>query len=318
MNIPHEISNDGDRTRPATYNLPPAPGSGSAGVAATGLLVLAALGGAVWLGHRQLGTFLSTLDEEALSHAARTFDRLLDRQREQLAAEVTVLADDNRIRATVLAPTFDEATVQDVIDDLRKVSGATLLAVLDANGKAQAVSGTAALRQADLGASPAVKAAFARASSDVWTLPDQVQLIGLAPVRSGDQSPALLVKGLPLDKSQLTAIESTLGVAGAVFIGEKIVATTATTPDLEEAFRTASRLSAGIERITTARGSFVVRVTRTGPAATAARVAWLIPFRHHVAGVHTLVLLTWAPLVLGALLFILLITNVRRTNGGNP
>src|SRR4051812_35571097 len=174
--------------------LAPAPAS-AAGVIVTALAVLAALGAAVWLADRQLGTFLANLDDELLSQATRSFDRLLDRQRDQLAAEVSVLADDNRIRATVLAPTFDEATVQDVIDDLRAASGATLVAVLDGNGRVQAVSGMAALRAADLSASPSVKAAFSRSSSDVWTLPGEAQVIGLAPVRSGDQTPALLVKG---------------------------------------------------------------------------------------------------------------------------
>jgi hypothetical protein len=56
-------------------------------------------------------------------------------------SEVTVLADDNRIRSTVLAPKFDEATVQDILEDLRKSSGATLLAVVDAAGKVIAVAG---------------------------------------------------------------------------------------------------------------------------------------------------------------------------------
>ena len=53
-----------------------------------------------------------------------------------------MLADDNRIRATVLAPKFDEATVQDVLEDLRKSSGATLLGSRSTSaGKVVAVSG---------------------------------------------------------------------------------------------------------------------------------------------------------------------------------
>ena len=75
--------------------------------------------------------FLSALDEQLLGQAGASLEQLLARQRDQLVAEVKVLADDNRIRATVLAPKFDEATVQDVLEDLRKSSGATLLAVVD-------------------------------------------------------------------------------------------------------------------------------------------------------------------------------------------
>jgi hypothetical protein len=291
-----------------------------AGAVLAGLLVLGALGAAAFTASRQLDTLLSTLDEETLGEAGRSLERLLDRQKDQLAAEVTVLAEDNRIRATVLAPQFDQATVLDVIDDLRKSSGATLLAVLDGNGKVKVVSGAGSLREANLGASPTVKAAFAKSTSDVWTLPDQVQVIGLAPVRSGDQTPALLVKGLPLGASQLSTVATTLGVAGAVAIGDKLLATSATPgsdPNLDEALKLASGLSDGIDRITTPRGSYLVKVTRTGPAATAARVAWLVPYHHHADKTALLRLLVWAPLALGALLFLLLLATSQRTHGGN-
>ena len=132
-----------------------------------------------WLaGDRQLRRFLSELDEQLLGQAGASLEQLLARQRDQLVAEVKVLADDNRIRATVLAPKFDEATVQDILEDLRKSSGATLLAVVDAAGKVTAVTGAAGLREVNLGASPAVKTGFDRPTSDVWTLPDQVQVVG--------------------------------------------------------------------------------------------------------------------------------------------
>jgi hypothetical protein len=289
------------------------------GAVVSGLLVLGALGAVAYTGNRQVDVLLSTLDEQTLDEASRSLERLLDRQKDQLAAEVTVLADDNRIRATVLAPQFDQATVQDVIDDLRKSSGATLLAVLDANGKVQVVTGAGALREANLGGSPTVKAAFAKSASDIWTLPDQVQVIGLAPIRSGDQTPALLVKGLPLGASQLATVASTLGVAGAVSIGDKLVATSATAesePDLNQALRMASGLPDGIDRIATARASYLVRVSRTGAAATAARVAWLVPYHHHGDKTTLLRLLVWAPLALGALLFLLLLATSKRTHGG--
>jgi hypothetical protein len=287
-----------------------------AGAMVAAVLVLGALGGVAYTGSRQLDVLLSTLDEETLGEASRTLERLLDRQKDQLTSEVTVLADDNRIRATVLAPQFDLATVQDTIDDLRKSSGATLLAVLDANGKVQVVTGSGALREANLGASPTVKAAFAKSVSDVWTLPDQVQVIGLAPIRSGEQTPALLVKGLPLGTSQLTTVASTLGVAGAVSIGDKLIATSTEGPELAEALKRASGLPDGIDRITTARGTYLVKVTRTGPAATAARVAWLVPYHHHADKTALLRLLVWAPVALGALLFLLLLAMSQRNHGG--
>ena len=133
---------------------------GGCGAILAGFVVLGLVAGASWLADRQLRRFLSALDEQLLGQASASLEQLLARQRDQLVAEVKVLADDNRIRATVLAPKFDEATVQDILEDLRKSSGATLLAVVDAAGKVTAVAGAAGLREVNLGASPAVKDGF--------------------------------------------------------------------------------------------------------------------------------------------------------------
>jgi hypothetical protein len=290
----------------------------SAGAVMAGIVVLAALGGVSWTADRQVGVFLSSLDEDVVGQAARSLDQLLVSQRAQLVAEVRVLADDNRIRATVLAPKFDEGTVQDVLEDLRKSSGATLLAVLDANGKVQAVAGATGLKEVNLGSSSAVKAGFERPTSDVWTLPDQVQVVGLAPIRSGDQTSALLVKGLSLGKNQLSTIETALGVTGAVFIGERIAAQSAQTAELDLAFRAAGQLADGTAQVAAADRNYVVRLARAGDGATAARIAWLVPQHHHAERARLLLLLVWCPVALGALLLLILIANARRTNGGMP
>jgi hypothetical protein len=296
---------------------PPTPAPArSGGAVATALLFFAALGAACWLTNRRLQQFLSDLDDQVLGEASRTLEQLIARQREQLVSEVKVLADDNRIRATVLAPRFDEATVQDVIEDLRRSSGATLLGVLDGSGKVEAVTGAAGLKEVNLGASPAVKAAFDRPTSDVWTLPDQVQVIGLAPIRSGDQAPALLVKGLPLANSQLATVQTALGVSGAVFIGDRIAASSSHDPDVEEAFRNAQRLAEGIAEVTGGGRSYRVKVIRAGEGATAARIAWLVPRRHALDDAGLVTVLVWSPVPLGALLLLVLLVNSRRTNGG--
>jgi hypothetical protein len=299
---------------PATPRREPA----GAGVTATAILLFGALGFASWLADGQLRGLLSTLDDQALGQASRTLEELVNRQREQLVAEVKVLADDNRIRTTVLAPKFDEATVQDVLEDLRRSSGASLLAVLDGSGKVQAVTGAVGLRQVDLSGSSAVKTAFQRPTSDIWTLPDQVQVIGLAPIQSGDQTPALLVKGLPLAKSQLATVETALGVSGAVFIGDRIASSSSQNPALDEAFRSAGRLADGSDELTVGGRSYRVKIGRAGEGATAARITWLVPHHHAFDRARLLLLLVWCPIPLGALLLLLLLVNSRRTNGGNP
>ncbi|HEY5447789.1 MAG TPA: hypothetical protein VIQ54_03525 [Polyangia bacterium] len=296
----------------------PAPASGGLLAIAAGFIVFALVAGASWTADRQLRGFLSALDEQRLGQAGASLEQLLARQREQLVAEVKVLADDNRIRATVLAPKFDEATVQDILEDLRKSSGASLLAVVDAAGKVTAVAGAVGLREVNLGASPAVKSGFDHPTSDVWTLPDQVQVVGVAPIRSGDQTPALLVKGLALGKTQLATVGSSLGVTGALFIGERVAARSTEAGDLEEALRAAGRLADGTEPVSAGGRSFLARIARTGEGATAARLAWLVPHHHEFERARALLFLVWCPVPLAALMFLILIVNARRRNGGSP
>ena len=284
-----------------------------------GLVVLGLVAGASWLGDRQLRRFLSELDEQLLGQASASMEQLLARQRDQLVAEVKVLADDNRIRATVLAPKFDEATVQDVLEDLRKSSGAIAARGRRlAPGKVIAVAGAAGLREVNLGASPAVKNGFDRPTSDVWTLPDQVQVVGVAPIRSGDQTPALLVKGLPLGRSQLATVGTSLGVTGALFIGERVAASSADGPISTSRCARPGGRSTGPSRCPPAAARHLVRVARTGEGATAARLAWLVPVQHQFERARTLLFLIWCPIPLGALMFLVLIVNARRRNGGTP
>jgi len=292
-----------------------APGYGAVVI---GLVVLGLIAGTAWAADHQLRQFLTSLDEQALGQAGASLEQLLARQRDQLVSEVKVLADDNRIRATVLAPKFDEATVQDILEDLRKSSGATLLAVVDAAGKVEAVAGAAGLRDVNLGASPAVKGGFERPTSAIWTLPDQVQVVGLAPIRSGDQTPALLVKGLPLGRSQLATVGQTLGVSGALFIGDRVAAGSMDAPETDESLRAASRLADGTEALSAGGRNYLVRLARTGDGATAARLAWLVPHHHQFERARSLLFLIWCAVPLGALMFLILIVNPRRRNGGSP
>ena len=147
----------------------------------------------------------------------------------------------------------------------------------------------------NLGASPAVKTGFDRPTSDVWTLPDQVQVVGLAPIRSGDQTPALLVKGLSLGESQLATVGKALGVTGALFIGERVAAQQRGRPELDEALRAAGRMVDGTEQVRVGGRSYLVRLARTGDGATAARLAWLVPHHHQFERARVLVFLVWCP-----------------------
>ena len=204
-----------------------------------------------------------------------------------------------------------EATVRDVLADLRSMSGATMLAVMDVAGKVRAVSGVPALRDLDLGSSPLVKTARERPGADVWSLPDRVLLVGVAPVRSAEQTTALLAMGFEIGPALLAGIQRTVGVDSAVLIGDHVAASSTTDPVLLQAFTSAAGLSDQHEELLPG-SRLVARVTRTGPSVAAAKVVWLVPYRHEMERAGYLVPMTWLPVVLVAATFLLLFSLARR------
>jgi hypothetical protein len=261
-----------------------------------GLIMVALAAAASWFTSGAFDRSLSRLDEQALRQAGVALERALDGQRAQALAQVRLLADDNRVRATVITPRFDEATVRDVLDDLRKASGATVMAVLDVNGKVDAVSGLDALKRETLGQTAAMKAAMEKATADVWSFPDRVLVIALAPVLSGDQVAALMMVGFEMGTPALTAVEQSTGVAGALVVADRVIARGDTDPALGPAFEAARNVADGSSRVVEG-GAFLARATRTSDSAAAARAVWLVPQRHQAALFGPLPQVLWMPAV---------------------
>jgi hypothetical protein len=277
-----------------------------------GIATLAVALGASWVTNRLLGGFHSALDSAALSQAALAFDLAIEQQRSQVTSQVAVLAGDTRVRAPMMTPTFDEATVRDVLADLKGISGATMLAVMEVGGKVRSVSGLPALRDLDLGSSPLVKSARERAGADVWSLPDRALVVGVAPIRSAEQTIGLLAIGFEIGAPLLAGIQRTVGVDGALLIGEQVVASSSTAPGLLQAFQAAAGLPDQREELIRTDRPRVARVSRTGPSAAAAKVVWMVPYRHDNEKASHLGLLAWLPAVLVAATFALLFSLARR------
>lgn len=274
----------------------------------TRLPILAALAGLVLLGlaaaggfasQRQLNALMAELDTQSLDRATALLSRTIEQEKNGLLSEVRVLSEDTRVRTTVMTPQFNEATVRDVMEDLRAASGASVMAVLDVRGKVQAVSGSTGLRGLDLGASPLISQALEKAVAHVWTFPDQVLIIGLAPVRSGGQVTALFLIGKELGEKALVPIERAVGVAGAVVIREKIAASSSRSPAVVAAVETAMSLDEGANHIIQGAGiEHLVRMTATSESAGSGRVVWVVPMHKQGARVGKLQILAWMPIVL--------------------
>ena len=289
----------------------PASRSWSALLAGTALLALALA--ASWISQRLIDRFLSQLDGDAVLTARKVFERTLEEERAQAQSQVGVLAEDTRIRSTVMMANPDEATVRDVLKDLMATSGAGLMAVLDVNGKVRAVTGLEGLRDVDLGSSAVVKAAVQRPSAYIWTFPQQVLAVGVAPIRTQDQVAAFLVMGFEAAKASLGSIRSSLGVSGSVLLGDKVVASGTDDGAALEALRAASA-GEGDKDLMVRGGDrmFFGRVSRVNEAVASAKIAWVVPQRHQEERIYPLKLVIWTPSVAAALILALTMVVSRR------
>lgn len=278
----------------------------------TGFAMMALAATASWFASRSFEQSLSRLDEQALRQAGVALERAIERQRAHALSEIRLLADDNRVRATVITPRFDEATVRDVLEDLRAASGASVLAVLDVAGKVGAVSGLEALKKDSLGQTAAVKGAMEKPTADVWSFPDRVLVIAVAPVLSGNQVAALLMIGFELGGAALAAVEQTVGVAGALVVADKVVARSTTDAALVAGLGSALAVTDGQSQLIAGPRPFLARATRTSDSAAGARAVWLVP-RHHQAGLFGPVpQALWMPVLAVVAMLLLSIVWTRR------
>jgi hypothetical protein len=286
-------------------------GTGKAVLAvAAGALLVGGTAAAAVLASQRVQQLMTAGDSSPVDGAQASFAEVLEGLRKQTLAQARMLVDDTRVRATVITPSFDEATVRDVLDDLRAASQATGLAVLDSAGKPRTTSGIPALSGVDLSSSAAVRTAQDRPSVDVWTVGQQVLVVALAPVRNRREVPALLLVANELPAAAMAGIAKAHRVSGALVIAEKL------------AVRTPSEAAPGALEAALAQGgpagevavddkTYRYRTSVTGDAATAAQVLWLSSNHHVVAAAGPVRSLVWMPVVMAGLLWLLLVTVVR-------
>lgn len=258
-----------------------------------------------WAAQRRLDVLVERLDARTLEESAKVLDSLLAHQRKQLASTVGVLSEDSRIRAMVLTPTFDRATVLDLLTDLKATSGASVVAMLDGAGLVRAVVGAPEMDQLDLGTSSLVKDALTRPSARLWAFANEVGVLSAAPVRLDQHVHALFMLGFALDDSVLQDIQQALGATSAVFLGDGIVASATKDPGLERALRSAVELAPGQYRVVGER--FLASSSPLSDSAVAAKVAWLLPRDRHADEVSLAKGLAWLPAVLVGLMLAFMI-----------
>lgn len=279
---------------------------------ATGWL---AAGFAVWMVslavsihmNNDLRALLDREDAQALEQSERAFDSLVDQKLIHLRSEAAVLAEDARVRSTVLTPQFDPESAVDVLTELKKSANADLVAILDASGRVRAVTGADEMKNLDLSTSSLVKAGLENPAAYIWTFSQQVRLLGVAPVQLGDQVLAMFMMGFDLDASSLADIGSALGARGGAFVGDALVASSSKEAGVQALLAAAAAKDAGTHELLHEGRAFVARNSRPKQSAGAIKMVWVVE-KHHEAKQLLLVRgFAWTPAVLVGLSFLMML-----------
>ena len=245
-------------------------------------------------------------DVRALEQSQRTFDAVMARELVRLRSQVAVLAEDARVRSTVATREFDETSVADVLADLKKSTGADVLAILDVTGRVRAATGADEVLNQDLGTSSLIKAGLAGPATSLWTFSENLRLVGVAPIQFGDQVLAVLMIGFNLDPATLADIGAVPGAFGGAFVGEVLAASSSADAQTRALLIAAGCRATRSQEWKRDEQTLVVQSFRPRQTAGAARIVWGIP-KHHLAGRMTLLRwFSWTPTLLVGLGLLLL------------
>jgi hypothetical protein len=261
-----------------------------------------------WAAQRRFDALLDHFDARTLEQSAEVLDSVLVQRQNHLTSTMGVLAEDARVRAMVLTPTFDRATVLDLLTDIKATSNASVVAILDSGGTVRAVVGAPEMDQLDFGTSSLVQKAIEKPTAQPWVFANKVGVLSATPVRLDNQVRALFMMGFEIDDALLEDIQRALGATGALFVGDEIVASASKHPEIERALRAAAEVPTGTYHVVA--GTFLATSSRMNDSAAAATVAWLVPLYRQSDEVTLTRLMPWVPSVLFGLVLAFMIVLV--------
>lgn len=205
---------------------------------AAATLMLGLSGAWTYLAREQLAASISEDNQTHLQRVPEALAVLRTRTRDALRAQCRVLAEDPRLKTTLAIEGIDEATVSDILRDLRQLQRSGFLMVVTPDGRVFAQAGADELRGLDLSGSSVIQAAKASSESVVgsWVIARQLMDLGAMPVRSDNIVIAYLVVGQAIDKDTITALATSTGVATAIGLGNEIVVASTDEPDIRALF----------------------------------------------------------------------------------
>jgi hypothetical protein len=203
----------------------------------------------VWsfVARRQLTAAITGEAAQHLDNARKAFAVAVVRQHAELQSHCRVLVEDPRLKSTIATPGIDEATVADILDDLARLRGSGFLMVLSPEARVFAQSGAVELRGLDLSDSGVVKKARTAPTAVVgsWVLAGRVMDLAIMAIRFGDDIIGFLVVGQAIDAPILQSVTEQTGVYAANLLGNNIVQTSSSEPQINAVLAQVAREVSG-------------------------------------------------------------------------
>ncbi|HLL55487.1 MAG TPA: cache domain-containing protein, partial [Myxococcaceae bacterium] len=162
--------------------------------------------------------------EASVTRASAVMEHMSQDVQLRLRTEAQLMSEDPRLKSTLATPGIDEATIADVLQDLRKQTSAELLAVLTPTARVRAEVGASYLKGLDLSTSSVIRAAQAAGQPAVgtWVAGDQVLDVSAKAIRYDNQLVAYLVVGAPMTEKALQRVSQVTGAGVALIVAGKV------------------------------------------------------------------------------------------------
>lgn len=253
---------------------------------------------------------LEELDEQQLARASSVWTAATADALRSLENETRVTVDDARIREPLAIPNIDDATLLDLLQELKAANGASMVGIVSGSGVVRVVSGADSIRGVNLAGSSLMKPSATGLSTGTWLFPEKLLAVAIAPVRLGQNVVAYFMIGREIGKHMLGLVEKATGATGGIVVQQQLVASTA-----GDETQTAMLIGAAGFDVSDAPVVIGDRVASISAADSSrgGKLVFVVPRQQGGTKLNTLRAMWWAPSVLAvAAMLIGLIGEYRR------
>ena len=150
----------------------------------------------------------------AVSRAEQGFRNGQSDRAERLRSSVRLISEDPRLKSVIATRGMDAATIQDVLSDLRRLAGVSVIAVLGTDGKLRAAAADPSLQVRN--PSPPLGERHADEGSTLGVLGGKVATWSWRSLRIGEEEFGVLVLGDVIAPGVFTGLHAQTGVSAAI------------------------------------------------------------------------------------------------------